>query len=368
MYVSITSPIKSSSRFTITNFLFSPFTMLGEPPAHPAPHGFKLVWDSTAIDVEIIPLSNYISSSIFLQQRRTVIPTADLVITPSIPKGGDWVFVVATAICRFLSVAAGTVVEWIVAESKNDVAMFRVHASRMAKHFCSLPIIPFREFTDDKNCESLASFLQSSIDHASKHPSESVNALVAAYLDARSEADFVQAKGIKLAVCLEMLKNFFVDQAQNEWDLSVSPELRKQFSKTIDAALKEQGIDDTVAQVVKSSLGHSLKRPSFPRTIRLMVRQLKLRMDDSAIDRVVEIRNKLVHTGRFPSSEKTTFSESDEYGQTVRQFFALLNFVDQLFLRLLGHADYYIDYSESTKRSIRPVIRDLPTEPQPVSS
>jgi hypothetical protein len=62
------------TKFTVPNFLFSPFTSLGEPPHHP-PYVFRLTFETHSVDVEIRPVPDYVESAVKLQQTRGVLPT-----------------------------------------------------------------------------------------------------------------------------------------------------------------------------------------------------------------------------------------------------------------------------------------------------
>ena len=113
-------PPTTSHRFLLTNFAFSPFTHLGEPPHHPPPHLISLRIDGQTLDIEITPLPDYVQRIVTLWQTRAIIPTSELRIptVPGVPK--EWPFGLAAQICKLVSVAAGTVVDWVVATSFNE--------------------------------------------------------------------------------------------------------------------------------------------------------------------------------------------------------------------------------------------------------
>jgi len=148
-------------RFLLTNFEFSPFTHLGEPPHHPPPHRMSLKVGSQRVDIEIAPLPDYVPRVVALWQTRTIIPTCELHIpsSPETPK--DWPFDLAARVCKLLSVAAGTVIEWIVAAGVNERGerTRSVHAARSTKPYCSLALVPIKEFGYDVNTRTLQEFL-----------------------------------------------------------------------------------------------------------------------------------------------------------------------------------------------------------------
>lgn len=156
------APPTTCHRFLLTNFTFSPFTHLGEPPHHPPPHRLSLKIDGQYVETEIKPLQDYVQRVVTLWQTRAIIPTCELQI-PTVPDTPqEWPFDLAGRICGLLSVAAGTTIEWILADGLNEhnERTRSVHAARRTKPFCSLPVVPIKEFGYDANRRMLQEFLQ----------------------------------------------------------------------------------------------------------------------------------------------------------------------------------------------------------------
>jgi len=65
----------------------------------------------------------------------------------------EWRFDLAPRIWKLLSVAAGTVIEWIIAAGANecDERTRSVHAARRTRPYCSLPVAPIKEFGHEAN-------------------------------------------------------------------------------------------------------------------------------------------------------------------------------------------------------------------------
>jgi hypothetical protein len=68
------SPPTVRHRFLLTNFAFSPFTHLGEPPHHPPSHRLLLSIDNQNVEIEIKPLTDYVERVISLWQTRPSYP------------------------------------------------------------------------------------------------------------------------------------------------------------------------------------------------------------------------------------------------------------------------------------------------------
>ena len=317
--------------------------------------------DGQSVDIEITPLPDYVQRIVTLWQTRAIIPTSELRIptVPGVPK--EWPFDLAARICKLLSVAAGTVIDWVVATGVNerDERTRSVHAARRTKPYCSLAVAPIKEFGYEVNSRLLQEFLQHGLDQCKTRDWRKMNALIAAFLDARLENDYAEARGIKTAVVLEMLKDFFVDEySKNVWEPLLPQSLRRKIGTIIKKALKESNIPPEAAKAVRERLGQF--DPSFRRLVLYMIQQLRLVEGEKTVKAVVNARNSLVHTGQFVSVKDPAKGKDLGFADAGHEFFILLSFVDRILLRSLGHAGMYTNYSECSMNRFAPVMQDLP--------
>jgi hypothetical protein len=349
-------------QFLLTNFAFSPFTHLGEPPRQPESHVLSLNVAERSHAIDIQPLSDYVRRIVRLWQTRDILPTAQLVIKSAADATAPSSFELVTNICKLLSVVAGTVVQWLAVEGFDQEKRrgYRLHVARLTKPYCSLPLVPIAEFGYQTNSNILQSFLQGGLEQMHQLEPTTINGLIAAFLDARLEHDYIEARGIKTAVVLEILKGLFNKElSETEWDVLLPKPLRKRISTVVRAALEENDIQPEAVEIAQEALAQ-LSRPTFRRVVLFMLRKLALPEDDTAINAAVWSRNSLVHTGRFLSTNNPQKATSLNIADAAQEFFLLLSFVDRLLLRLLGHSGLYIDYSRSTRWQLSPVIADLP--------
>jgi hypothetical protein len=355
-------PPTNSHRFLLTNFAFSPFTHLGEPPHHPPPHRMPLTIDDQSVDVEITPLPDYVQRIVTLWQTRGIVPTCELHIAtpPGAPK--EWPFDLAVRICKLMSVAAGTVIEWIVATGFNAQGDHTrtVHAARRTKPYCSLAVAPIKEFGYEANTRMLHEFLQHGLAQFKSRDWRKMNGLLAAFLDARLENDYAEARGIKTVVVLEMLKDLFVDEySEKVWEPMLPQALRRKIGTVIKTALKESDIPTEAVDAVRDKLGRW--DPSFRRVLLYMIEQLGLVEDEARVKAIVTSRNSLVHTGQYVSVKDPSKGKNLGFADAAHEFFTLLSFVDRILLRIVGHTGMYTNYSECSMSRFAPVIESLPT-------
>jgi hypothetical protein len=351
--------LDAECRLLITNFAFSPFTHLGEPPAQPPPHILFLDVEPEAAGIEIKPLDDYVRRIVRLQQTRTVLPTASLIIKTKSSMSVAWYHDLASNLCKLISVAAGTAVEWIAADGfdpeKNK--HYRFHSARVTKPFCSLPTIPIKDFGFEANTTILGRYLQAGFNRLREGDERQLSSLIAAFLDARLEGEYLETRGIKIAVTLEIIRSAFADRLLNErWDAVMPSALRKNLTRVTSAALKAEGFDAEVIKLATETL-NQLSRPSLRRQIDYILEALTLTVDKTVVDAVVAIRNRLVHTGRFISNVNPKRAGELKITDSVQEFYILLSFVDRLLLRTLDHTGPYMDYSTSDNSQLQHVIR-----------
>jgi len=350
--------------FLLTNFAFTPFTHLGEPPALPPPHILELTIpvDQGKHVVELRPLPDYVSRIVALWQSKHVVPTTQMVMrtdgcTPA------HMFRLAKKLCWLLSTASGTVVQWISVDGhdREKNARYRHHAARRTGSFGSMPVIPIREFGYQQNTLVLQTFLQSGLERLYvPEQEEAITRIIAAFLDARKEGDYSEARGIKTVVLLEMLKNLFVDRYRvMHWEVIMPKALRKRMVKAITEMLCKAGVSEETVTLVRETLGQ-LGHPHFKRILSFMLNELALAEDNEVVRHVVETRNSLVHYGQFLSTRDPEQAIRFGFGDAGVELFTLISFVDRLMIRILGYSGTYIDYSRSTTSTLRQVIGALP--------
>ena len=259
-------------------------------------------------------------------------------------------------VCYVLSVASGTKVNWLYGHFYNDGDQCTNYSHREAitKPFVPLSTIPLddahiKEFVEG----AYATYVGRKADFALDQ------GVVDAYLDARSDVDYLQMRGAKLAVALEMLKSVFLSIPEAPIGSHILPpqdfkEMRKDIKDAIGKVLKSRRIDEQTRAIMYQGIDELDRRP-FMSILQGLFRYLDLRLDDKELRQFVDSRNKLVHEGRFycevaTDDEKKTWP----FGSPREEYRFMLGLLDRVYLRLLGYDGPYIDWS-----SVRgPVHRD----------
>ncbi len=207
-------------------------------------------------------------------------------------------------LCFILSVARGTKIQWVYCDSYDGSGKLisRKHCSRITKPYCPLQII----HTISSGGRETKSFIEQTY-KAYLGRRESYNlskGTIDAYLDAKAEADYLEMRGVKFAVSMEILK--------------------KVFCKSIN-----------------------IKGGSFKSLIENLCNSINLNVSKQEIDLFVKSRNSLIHEGEFycitatPGQRKKCKPLSTK----TEEYLFLVNFLDKVFLKLLGYNGPYIDWS-----------------------
>jgi hypothetical protein len=293
-------------RYGIVNFRFfgtNAFTAL-DVAGNPVRHGWRLhlqLPDTRGpIDVSVEPVVGYSSVATELSTLRGIAVTCEAVIDVDSLPAGVHADAVLDDLCLLLSVARGTRVQWLYRRDLDasgcEVAV--THVSHITRRYQGLEPIDHRAQAREHTKRFLEGAYGSLPTAGSTY--ELRHALIPAYIDGRSEDDFLQMRGVKLAVVAEMIK------AQHSGDAGGR---RPTFQAALSAAFGAAGFHPT---------------------------------DDDLRDFVAS-RNRLVHAGRFRADP--IFPQASRFADAGAEYFFMLTFLDRFFLKLLGYRGPFLDWS-----------------------
>jgi hypothetical protein len=302
-----------------------------------------------ALDVKIVHVERYHDIVGRLGIRNDIAVTCEAEIELSQCPDPPHPTEIVSNLCYVLSVAAGTKIQWIYycEYSPLNQPVRRVHAARVTKRYTSLPVInandghynfqTFVERTYPAYVEKRGTFRLD-------------GGTIDAYLDARAAGDYLETRGVKLAIALETLKSVLVCQPDISFSRFVMPErtfaqMRSKFQDALRSILKEQGIENEARASIYGNL-LELNHTSFRRLIEQLCAYIDLIVEPDDIKLFVECRNKLVHEGRFYCTAATS-RESERcqpLASSLLEYMFLVNFLDRIFLKLLDYGGPYIEW------------------------
>jgi hypothetical protein len=318
--------------------------------------------DSQATRLLIKPLDQYEKIMKRVQTLKSIDVSCEVIA--EIPADGDVAVVtkVVDDLCYILSVARGTKVQWVYCDSYDGTGNFlaRNLCSRITKPYCPLKIIhPLA----GGGKETKAFIEQAYPAYVNKRKHYKLDkGTIDAYLDAKAEADYLEMRGIKLAVTMEILKSVFIELPDALMKGTILgeekfKELSPRLCKALDEFLQAEKIDrDSRKAMCNDKKVLELNRRSFAYFLKKLCRLIDLSIGEDDIKLFVQCRNKLVHDGGFYCAIATPDEQNEckPLPSKSHEYYFLINFLDRVFLKLLGYSGPYRDWGTSGN----PVHRD----------
>ena len=257
-----------------------------------------------------------------------------------------------SSICYLLSLSQGTKIQWVYRMAFGESQRISTyHASHITKTYSTFRVIRSTDIP------AIKMFVEQAYTEivSGKYDTQSVWNVIDACLDAKADEDYLEARGAKLVVVMEMLKELFL--ATPDVDVKetiIDGEIFERILPKIQDAIKEALKDDVdIERDKKHSLYqagklYALNRTSFRSMIKKFCSYIGLSIRKVDIELFVACRNSLVHQGRFYCSTAT-----DEERQRcpplpdqISEYLFLLHFLDKVLLKLVGYSGSYVDWSE----------------------
>jgi hypothetical protein len=263
----------------------------------------------------------------------------------------------AHTLCTVLSIANGSRVAWVYCDLYDELGqrLRREHRNHVTKRYTGLPVIDYRAgWTADAQRFTEGAF------HILATQAEPLlrPAIIDSMLDAKADADFLEARGAKLAVTLEMLRWTLAELEGRKasevlipWPTldAVAPDLRVAMTTVLDA----HGVAPTDRDQLVAS--RSLRRLNqagaqggdFGRLLRQLSARIGLRADPDTLDRVTSSRHALVHEGKFycqldPDDRSASLPPLP---RAPDEYYSLISFLDRVILKLLRYQGPYLDWN-----------------------
>lgn len=300
------------------------------------------------ITVELVPVNNYalIISQLEALNGINVIYQATIEINKK--EESRFLERLVEDLCYLLSVAQGTKIQWIYNSriGGENCILSCLHSNRPTKRYNPSTLIPVHD---------IETFLK--ITHMAYEEKRIAlkldKGLIDAYLDARSQEDYIETRAVKLAVTIEMLKATLLELPEYELNEYI---LNKDYFKDQVAPR----LCDTVREILINNPADTnrdmsmidefnfiyhincINRVSFRRILRKICKLIYPSLNKD-INRFVNSRNSLVHNARFCCQ---SIDPKCDKSEKVKEYFFLINFINILFLRLLGYTGNYYDYGD----------------------
>ncbi|MBK9163128.1 MAG: hypothetical protein IPM21_04325 [Acidobacteria bacterium] len=343
-------------RFGLTNFRMSRAHILFDQYWHEC-LPLRLTDNREWCLVELKPAKDYKETMLRVSTLKSIEVTCTAEVDVEKFRNVKEIDAVIGRLCLIASVARGTKIQWIFRDQldKDGNLIRRTHAHRISKPYGPLSVIDCR--ADDNPTrlfieQAYTVFCQRCKDY------ELDRGTIDSYIDAKSESDFMETRGAKLAVALEGLKHAFLHRDGSPFSEFIIPDekfekLTPALTEAFDAVLKH---DPDVSPEQRSTFTNkarmrSFNRRSFRYSLTKLFEEIGFNPDKREVKLFIACRNKLVHAADFYCNAATApeRAECAPLADPIEEYYFMVNFLDRIFLKLLGYAGEYINIAKVIK-------------------
>lgn len=259
-------------------------------------------------------------------------------------------------LCYILSVARGTKINWIYRGiySSDDVMLCRLHGTRITKPHTGLSII------DPNNPHDTKIFVERVYPtYVRKKDAYCLHrGTIDAYLDAKQETDFLEMRGLKMAVAMEIITKHLSRDLEIDENILDPGEFGRLKSAVKDLVKKEilQGPGMKNKRRLVYSKIRELKRRPFRDLIEKILshEDIDLSLSGEELTLFVKCRDALVHNGDFYCNVANDEDREKCLPKTtpIDEYFFVTNVLDRMFLKMLDYQGFYIDCTHDFSRRV----------------
>lgn len=285
--------------------------------------------------IAIRPIGEYETIVKRLKASKGIDVTCELLIKTESIGETESILKVVDDVCLLLTLARGCQITWLFydAETDHGTTLNSYHHSAITKGYSALTLIPTLPPGDTKT------FLEGTYPALlGEEKRWGLSKAIKTYADAKNEQDYLQLRGLKLAVVLEHIRGQYLKQTNKTHILDHGT-----FTKAVESLVN--GIRWFLPAVFPSATSEQLGKMAdhargmnyypFRRAIKEMCQDLGLDISSKDRNRFVKLRNSLVHEVDFLPGGATPF----------QQYGFLLSFVGRVLLAILRYEGYYYDWA-----------------------
>jgi hypothetical protein len=262
---------------------------------------------------------------------------------------------IANSLCYLMSIVRGTKIAWIYINIFcGDKIISKIHMHGITKRYSSIPL--FDETWDAG--KTVRDFLQDSYGtYKARCDSYQLNrGTIDAYLDAKAQGDFLEIRGAKLAVAMEMLKSAFINAEDSVETPPTKTHVgeyiidktefddihRRGIQKLLKTYFKEHGIKSDLRSKIYRNI-QCINRTSFEDLLICLWEEIGLDINEQDICLFINSRNALIHQGKFYCKSKGSDSKYMPLPNQIEEYHFIVNILDKTILRLVGYSGSYIN-------------------------
>lgn len=340
-----------SVRFGITNFMFTCMaTAAGTDGSQVSVLPLRLESGEGVTSLHFRPVEQYEKVMRRVQTLKGIDVTCEAVAESADDADIERLEGVADNLCRILSVARGTKIQWVYRDCYDAAGglVSRTHYGHVTKPYAPMAVIDPRYQGRDETRSFIEGAYPVYVERRDAYKLD--RGTVDAYLDAKAENDYLEMRGGKLAVALEKLKAVFLAQpggSAKEFVIAETKfaELMPKLKEAVSDVLKEADVPSSARGEMYGKL-RGFNRRSFADLLGDFFDSIGLRPSGREVQLFIQCRNKLVHAGEFYCVAATADERDrcEPFPSPREEYYFMVNFLDRIFLRMLGYSGQYFDY------------------------
>jgi hypothetical protein len=322
----------TSARFGITNFEYFGNKLREYPNGGGAWDILTVNLGDKSIEIHQVKDHKIIMESVTAQ--RGIDVTSEAVVNISSITDLDTVIPLIDALCKLLSLARGTKINWIYYDcyDSHGERILSSHNNNVVWRYAGLPLI------DLHNPNDTVSFINQSFS-AYLSRRDDLDIAIETYLDAKRETGYLEIRALRAVVVLEFLKSRYA--ARKGVDFILQDSQFKKIRHAVKSILAEQfkamSLSEHALNEMEAKVGE-LNRRSFRTILETMFAELGIGITKDELDRFIKIRNSLVHKASFVTKE---------YWQ---EYAFLIGTLDRIFLKMLNYNGTFLDITNKFNR------------------
>lgn len=341
-----------SLRFGLTNLKFMAIDKIDNFPRRVLSLQFTDGTNSYKVILE--PVSDYKERIEKVSKLKSIDVTCEAVLNLYSGQKIEDLTEVVDNLCYVLSVARGTKINWMYRGmySSDNVMLYRLYDRRITKPYTGLSIIDSNNPHDTKVfVERVYPIYVKKKDAYYLH-----RGTIDAYLDAKQEADFLEMRGLKMAVAMEIITKHLGRTIRIDENILDEGEFGRLENAVKDLIKKEilQGSEMRNKRCLVYSKIRELKRRPFRNLIEEIISPegIDLPLSGEELKLLVKCRNALVHHGDFYCNvaNNDDRKKCPPKPTPADEYFFVTNVLDRMILKMLGYQGAYIDCSHNFSR------------------
>ena len=295
-----------------------------------------LVVDLPDIKIEIHVIQDYRSIMQSIKAQRGIDVTCEAIINVNSKHDLISVIRIVDTLCKILSFARGTKINWIYYDGYdgNGDKILSFHKNSVNRQYTSISVI------DPRNPDETASFIEVVYNsYLNRENLYGLDKAIEAYLDAKSEAVYLESRALKAVVVLELLKGKYAKT--NKVEIIISSCHFKKVKCNINLLLNQQFESMSLPQNSLKEMNTriaELNRKSFRVILEAMFTDLDVKITGEELRRLVNIRNSLIHKASFVTKEY------------LNEYTFLIGILDRIFLKILNYNGTVLDIANKFNR------------------